>query len=82
MMVRYPLTAPTKANPIPVLPLVGSMMVVRLGWIRPERSAASIIRRAMRSLIDPPAEKNSHFARRVHSRFSSRAILARDIKGV
>ena len=81
-MVRYPFTAATSARPIPVFPLVGSMMVVRPGWIHPDFSAASIMRRAMRSLTLPPAEKNSHFARRLHCKPSSAAILDSEIKGV
>ncbi len=34
---------------MPVLPLVGSTIVVLPGWIRPSRSAATIIARPMRS---------------------------------
>ncbi len=38
---------------MPVLPELGSMSVAP-GWIRPSRSAASIIETAMRSLMEPP----------------------------
>jgi len=58
------------------------MIVVWPGWIRPDCSAASIMRSAIRSLTEPPAEKNSHFARRVHSNASSREILVSWIRGV
>src|SRR3990172_3405144 len=51
-MRRYPFTAATIARPMPVLPLVGSTMVSP-GLIRPSRSAASIMLRAIRSLMLP-----------------------------
>ena len=44
---------PTCARPRPVLPAVASMMVPP-GFRVPSRSAASIMERAMRSLIEPP----------------------------
>ena len=47
------------ASAMPVLPLVGSMMVVRPGAMRPSRSAASIIASPMRSLTLPPGLKDS-----------------------
>jgi len=47
------LTAATIARPMPVLPEVGSTMVPP-GRRAPERSAASTIASAMRSLIEPP----------------------------
>jgi hypothetical protein len=40
MMQRYPLTAHDRANPMPVFPEVGSMMVSP-GRTRPSRSATS-----------------------------------------
>jgi hypothetical protein len=51
----------SKLNSAPVLPLVGSISVSP-GLMRPDSSASSTIRSAMRSLIDPPALKNSHLA--------------------
>ena len=46
---------------MPVLPLVGSMMMVS-GWIFPSRSAASIMDRPMRSLTLHSGLKFSNFA--------------------
>jgi hypothetical protein len=37
---------------MPVLPLVGSTMVVTPGWINPAASASSIIATPMRSLTE------------------------------
>ena len=61
MIHLYPFNPAIKAKPIPVFPEVGSMMTDP-GWRRPSRSAVSIIRFAIRSLMDPPAEKNSTLA--------------------
>jgi len=61
-MHLYPLVAAARASPIPVFPEVGSMSVSP-GLIRPDASASRIIWSPMRSLTDPPALKNSHFAR-------------------
>src|SRR5665647_2776391 len=47
------------ASAMPVLPLVGSMIVVLPGAIRPSRSAASIMARPMRSLTLPPGLNDS-----------------------
>ena len=44
---------------MPVLPLVGSMIVVSPGEMRPAASAASIIDRPMRSLTLPPGLNDS-----------------------
>src|SRR4030095_7899459 len=52
------------ASPIPVLPDVPSMMVPP-GFSRPRRSASSIIRTAIRSLIELPGLNVSSFARTV-----------------
>src|SRR3712207_5201644 len=49
------------ANPVPVLPDVGSM-IVPPGLRRPSRSAASTRRIATRSLIEPPGLKYSTLA--------------------
>src|SRR5450759_1205247 len=48
MVHLYPRAAHTMARPMPVLPLVGSRMMVS-GLIDPARSAASIIDRPIRS---------------------------------
>src|SRR3954447_26781091 len=60
-MTRWPFSRAAMARPVPVLPEVGSM-IVPPGRRRPSRSAASIIRRATRSLIDPPGLKTSILA--------------------
>src|SRR5262245_49166800 len=52
------------ASPMPVLPEVPSM-IVPPGFNRPRRSASSIIRTAMRSLIEFPGLNVSSFARTV-----------------
>ncbi len=49
----YPLTAAIHAKAMPVLPLVGSMMVMP-GLSLPDFSASWIMWRAMRSLTEPP----------------------------
>jgi hypothetical protein len=60
------LTTAAIASPIPVLPDVPSMMVPPgLSW--PLRSASSIIRTAIRSLMELPGLKVSIFARTVAS---------------
>jgi hypothetical protein len=61
MITSYPFTAPHKAKPIPVFPEVGSI-IVQPGAILPDFSASSIILKAIRSLTEPPALKNSHLA--------------------
>lgn len=58
---RLPLTAVAKATPIPVLPEVGSTNLVP-GLAFPVCSASSIIVCDMRSFIEPPGFRNSHFA--------------------
>lgn len=45
----------------PVLPLVGSITMLLSGISTPSFSASRTIRLAMRSLTDPPTEKNSVF---------------------
>ena len=56
------MAAHTKAKAIPVLPLVGSTMVVS-GPIRPSASKASIMDQPMRSLTEPRGFMNSHLPR-------------------
>src|SRR5688572_10533496 len=58
---RYPLTAATKARPIPVLPLVGST-IVSPGCNRPSCSATSIMFKQIRSFTLPPGLNDSSFA--------------------
>ena len=75
----YPLTAQAKARPMPVLPLVHSMMVPPgLSW--PLRSAASTMLKAMRSLTLWPGLKYSTFAKTGQGK--SAATLFRRIMGV
>ncbi len=61
-MVRYPLAAATLASPMPVLPLVGSMMVAP-GLSSPFRSASSTMDSATRSFTLPAGFKYSSFAK-------------------
>src|SRR5262245_31850106 len=60
-MHRYPRWAAAIASPTPVLPEVGST-IVPPGRRSPSRSAASIIARPMRSLLEPPGFMYSSFA--------------------
>lgn len=48
----YPRAAATMANPMPVLPDVGSTKMVLPGTMSPRFSASRIILRAMRSLTE------------------------------
>src|SRR6478609_4477708 len=59
---------------MPVFPDVGSM-IVPPGFSLPERSASSIIARAMRSLIDPPGLARSDFIHTSARSPNSRLIL-------
>lgn len=63
-MHLYPFCCATMARPTPVLPLVGST-IVPPGFSSPLCSAASIMRRAMRSFTEPPGLKYSTLARTV-----------------
>ena len=67
------------ANEIPVLPLVGSR-IVQPGVRSPSRSAASIIAKAARSLIEPVGFRSSNFAQRRTSALGER--LGRPTNGV
>ena len=60
-MHLYPLITAAIASPMPVLPDVPSM-IVPPGLSAPERSASSIIRTAIRSLIELPGLNVSTFA--------------------
>ena len=69
-MVRmhlYPFAAQTNASAMPVLPLVGSTMMLSALSL-PACSAASIIAMPMRSLTLPSGLKNSHLSAIVASR--------------
>ena len=76
---RYPFTAATIASPIPVLPEVGSTMVMS-GVSTPRRSASSIMLSAGRSLTDPPGLKLSSFTQSAAASVSS--TLLRRTTGV
>jgi hypothetical protein len=65
-MQRYPLMTAAMASPMPVFPDVPSTTVPP-GFRRPSRSASSIMRRAIRSLIELPGLKVSTLARTVAS---------------
>ena len=58
------MAAQTEASPIPVFPLVGSIITLSLCNL-PCFSAASIIDKAILSFKDPVGLKNSTFAKRV-----------------
>ena len=58
----YPFAAATAASPIPVFPLVGSIIVAP-GFKMPRFSASSIIASAILSLTDPAGFKYSSFAK-------------------
>ena len=59
MRIRlYPLEEDTKANPTPVFPLVGSIIVAP-GFKTPRVSASSIIAKAIRSFTLPAGLKYS-----------------------
>ena len=63
-MVRtslYPLTDATQANPTPVFPLVGSIIVAP-GFNKPFPSASSIMAKAALSFTLPPGLKYSNLA--------------------
>src|SRR5699024_1734503 len=55
----YPFAAATNASPIPVFPLVGSIMVSP-GFNTPSSSACSTIAKAIRSLTELPGLKYSN----------------------
>ena len=50
------------ASPMPVLPLVASITILS-GVSSPDRSPASIMQSAARSLMEPPGFRYSSFAR-------------------
>ncbi len=77
----YPLAAETKANPIPVLPLVGSIIVAP-GFKTPLFSAFSIIERATLSFTLPNGLKYSILARSLAFNFFPLLKLFSSIKGV
>src|SRR5687768_18079918 len=78
-MHRYPFTQAASARPIPVFPLVPSM-IVPPGFIFPSASATSSILSAIRSLMLLPGLKYSTLANTVHGR--SFVILLILINGV
>jgi len=60
-MILYPFAAATEARPMPVFPLVGSM-ITESGLSLPDASASSIIALAILSLTEPAGLKYSSFA--------------------
>ena len=70
----YPFAAATKARPMPVLPLVGSRIIVS-GPSTPASSAASIMLRPMRSLTLPAGLKNSSLAATVATAPSAMRLI-------
>ena len=81
MIIRYPLAAATDARPMPVLPLVGSIITdpsVRF----PAASASSIIALAIRSFTEPAGLKYSSLATTFAFRFSSLSICVSSKRGV
>jgi hypothetical protein len=81
MMERYPLERDTEERPIPVFPLVGSM-ITDPGRSFPSRSAASIMAKAIRSLTDPVGLKASTLARSRRDNPWAFSIPFRRSKGV
>ena len=77
----YPLAVPTAASPIPVLPLVGSMIVLPLFRI-PFSSASRIISFAILSLTLPAGLKYSSFANILALRLNSFSIFFSSRSGV
>ena len=80
-MTLYPLAVPTAARPIPVLPLVGSMMVAP-GLRIPFSSASRIISLAILSLTLPAGLKYSSFANTLALRSNSFSIFFSSRSGV
>ena len=60
-ITRYPQAAATAASPMPVFPLVGSMMTAP-GCSSPRARAPDSMARATRSFTDPAGFKYSSFA--------------------
>ena len=61
IIILYPLAAATEARPIPVLPDVGSMIVVS-AFTSPLASASSSMALAILSFTEPAGLKYSSFA--------------------
>ena len=73
MIILYPFIAATLAKPIPVFPLVGSIMT-EPGFNFPLFSASSIILRAIRSFTEPAGFKYSSFATILAFKFNFSSI--------
>ena len=80
-MIRYPFAAAIAASPIPVLPLVGSIMT-EPSFNSPFFSASSIIAFAIRSFTLPAGLKYSSFTSIVAFKPSFFSILATSTSGV
>ena len=81
MISLYPLAAATDASPIPVLPDVGSMIVVSL-FNLPAFSASSKIDFATLSLTEPAGLKYSNLAIIFAFKFSAFSIFVNSNSGV
>ena len=77
----HPFAAAIAARPIPVLPLVGSM-ITEPSFSKPFSSASSIIAFAIRSLTEPAGLKYSSFTRTVACNPSSFSIFTTSTRGV
>ena len=77
----YPFAAHTEARPIPVFPLVGSIITLSLCNF-PLFSASSIIDKAILSFTEPVGLKNSTLAYRLTLRLNFFSILFNLNKGV
>ena len=80
-MSLYPFAAATLARPIPVLPLVGSI-ITESALSFPVFSASSIIAFAILSLTEPAGLKYSSFTRTVASRLFSFSKFCTSRSGV
>jgi len=81
IIVRYPRAAATAAKPIPVLPLVGS--IITESFVKtPCFMASSIIASATRSFTLPPGLKYSNLASTVAEKLCLLLYCASSIKGV
>ena len=80
-IMRYPLDAATAASPMPVLPLVGSI-ITDSGLSRPFSSASSIIAFAILSFTLPAGLKYSSFAKIFADKLFSFSKLFSSKRGV
>ena len=81
IIMSYPFAAAAEASPIPVLPLVGSIITDPF-FNNPLFSASSIIALAILSFTLPAGLKSSNFANRTAGTFSFFSIRERRSNGV